>query len=107
MVEQDACRAGEDVFGSVLGEEVLQLHGQLPGASPCFPFNCFHDGSGEEICGPLPPSCCGLVEYRAHGAGERDVEQDLARGVGIMGRQDIDGQEPIEFVAQGSQRASR
>ncbi|MET9457891.1 hypothetical protein ABZY05_22880 [Streptomyces canus] len=100
MVKQDACRAGEYGFRGVMDEEALELGGQVPGASPLVPSNCFHDGSGDEVCGLPPLSGRGLADHGAHGAGERDVEQDMARCVGVVGRQDVDGQEPIEFAAE-------
>ncbi|MFC3574239.1 hypothetical protein ACFOZ0_13340 [Streptomyces yaanensis] len=78
VVQQDACRTGEYSFRGVLDEEVLELRGQVPGASPLVPFNCIDDGPGEEVCGLLTPSCRGMADRGAHGAGERDIEKDMA-----------------------------
>lgn len=60
-----------------MDEEVLELSGQAAGASPLGPSNCSYDGPGEEVRRLLPPGCRGLADRGVHGAGERDVEQDL------------------------------
>lgn len=76
-VEQDAGRAGKHVFGGVMDDEALELRGQLPGAAPLVPFHCRYDGPADEVSGLLPLSCRGLLDHRAHGAGEDKVEQDV------------------------------
>ncbi|WP_030927957.1 hypothetical protein [Streptomyces sp. NRRL S-646] len=105
MVEQHACRAGEYDFRDVLDEEVLELHDQMLVAGLLVKFNGFYDGLGEEVCRLLFTGCCGLADHGVQRAGECDVEQDLARWVGVVGRQNVDWQEPIEFVAEGPQCA--
>jgi hypothetical protein len=90
--QQCAGRTGEYVFRGVVGEEALELPGQLPGAVPLIPFKSRYDGSAEEVRGLLPLGCCGLANRGARGARKNKVEQDLAGVVGVMSRQHVDGE---------------
>ncbi|MEU1800758.1 hypothetical protein [Streptomyces sp. NPDC019937] len=100
MVEQETGRAGKYLFKRVVGKETLELLGQLPSTQRFVPFNGGYDSPSQEVVGSLPVSCCGLADCRAYGRREGYVEQGVVRRIWVVGRQDIDGKQPIEFPAK-------
>ncbi|MGV9565640.1 hypothetical protein [Streptomyces sp. NPDC003480] len=99
-VEQETCRAGKYLFRRVVGKKALELLGQMPCTELFVPFNGGDDSPDEEVVGLLPLSSCGLADCRVHGRSEGKVEQDMARRIGVVGREDVDGKQPIELPAK-------
>ncbi|WP_307056334.1 hypothetical protein [Streptomyces achromogenes] len=89
--EQGPGRAGQYLIRGVVDEEALKLPGQLTRAGLLIPFKGRYDGSTEEVCRLLPSGCRCLANRRACGLRKSEVEQDLARVVGVVSRQHVDG----------------
>jgi hypothetical protein len=97
--QQDVDHAGQYVFRCVVGEEVRELHGQLPSAFPLVPLKSRYDIPAEEDSRLLSPGCRSLTDRRAHGTRKGDIEQNLAGPVGVVSCEHVDGQESIKLPA--------